>query len=79
MLLVQKGVETRSHINKRCGNAVPTPLHPCLKHRKNMTVMTLKGPSYGQEYRSIVLKESTLVHHFFDTANMHMGNVCMLV
>ena len=25
---VQKGVETRSHTKKRCGNAVPTRSHP---------------------------------------------------
>jgi len=29
-LLVQKSVGTRSHAKKRCGNAVPTPLHPSL-------------------------------------------------
>ena len=28
MLLEQKGVGTRSHTKQRCGNAVPTPLHP---------------------------------------------------
>ena len=27
-LLVQKGVGTRTHTKKRCGNAIPTPLHP---------------------------------------------------
>jgi len=28
--LVKKGVGTRSHTKERCGNVVPTPLHPCI-------------------------------------------------
>jgi len=31
-LLVRKSVGTRSHTKKKCGNAVPTPLHPWTLH-----------------------------------------------